>query len=62
MADNATHTEAPHGKSDVSIAADALIGILNTAERNRLAKIERQKNMVRGHRLVLIANAAISSI
>ena len=57
-----TNTEFRQSESTGSRVADAFIDIMNTAEENRLAKIEREKNMVRSHRLVLIANAAISSI
>ena len=57
-----TNTESRQSESTGSEVADALIDIMNTAEKNRLAEIERQKNMVRDYRLVLVANAAISSI
>ena len=57
-----TNTEYQQSESTGSGVADAFIDIMNTAEKNRLAEIERQKNMVRDYRLVLIANAAISSI
>ena len=57
-----TNTEFRQSESTGSKVADALIDIMNTAEKNRLAEIERQKNMVRDYRLALVANAAISSI
>ena len=57
-----TNTESRQSESTGSGVADAFIDIMNTAEENRLAKIEREKNMVRSYRLALIANAAISSI
>ena len=57
-----TNTESRQSESTGSKVANALIDIMNTAEENRLAEIERQKNMVRDYRLALVANAAISSI
>lgn len=57
-----TNTESRQSESTGSKVADAFIDIMNTAEKNRQAEIRRQKNMVRSHRLALIANAAISSI
>ena len=57
-----TNAESRQSESTGSKVADALIDIMNTAEKNRLAEIERQKNMVRDYRLALVANAAISSI